>query len=369
MIETELDDKVVSVKIAFLDVGQADTIVISSTDTQEAIIVDCVDADAVLAYLAREQIRYLRGVVVTHLHADHYSGVANLLDNYHEVPGMQECEVVTFNEDYNQRNPKQLTPDADGHSSSYDQPLIGTKKLVPASLLNLFRWCKQHPEQCTNLKAGRSLFPIEGKLASGIKLLHPYFADYLDLRTKGLNNTSTVLRIIGSKASALLTGDLEPEGWRRLCSHHPHLQSDVLKLPHHGGAWTSEEIDDLLDKVNPSVVVISVGSVGIKYNHPHPDVFTALAKRSHIRVLCTQATDQCQQHARVQDEIDAVVQKFKVGADKNGQQKILSSKKGCPCAGTIVIELEREARVLQPTMAFHRDSIIKTHYKAHKCSW
>jgi len=370
MIETELDDKVVSVKIAFLDVGQADTIVISSTDTHEAIIIDCVDANAVLAYLTREQIKYLRGVVVTHLHADHYSGVANLLDNYREVPDMQECEVLTFNEDYNQRNPKQITPDADGHASSYNQPLVGPKKLVPASLLNLFRWCKQHPEQCTNLKAGRSPFPIEGKLASGFKLLHPYFADYLDLRTKGLNNTSTVLRIAGSEASALLTGDLEPEGWRHLCIHYPNLHSDVLKFPHHGGAWYGHDIDDLLDKVDPSIVVISVGSEGFeKYNHPHPDVFTALAKRPHIRVLCTQATNQCQQHARVQDEIDAVVQKFKVGADKNGQQKILSSRKGCPCAGTVVIELEREAHVLQPTIAFHRDSIIKNHYKAHKCSW
>ena len=357
--------------MAFLDVGQGDTIVISSSDTQEAVIVDCVDANAVLTYLASEQIKYLRGVVITHLHADHYSGVANLLDNYREVPGMQECEVVTFNEDYNHRNLKQLAPDPDGHSSSYSQPLGGSKGLVPASLLSLFSWCKQHPEQCTNLKVGRSPFPIEGKLANSFKQLHPYFADYLDLRTKGLNSTSTVLRISGSKTSALLTGDLEPEGWTQLCTHYPNLHSDVLKFPHHGGAWYGQNVDDLLDKVDPSIVVISVGSEGFeKYNHPHPDVFTALAKRPHIRVLCTQATNQCQLQACAQNERDSVVRLLKVNAEQNGHQLLLSrSKKSCPCAGTVIIELDKEAHVLQPDLTFHRDSIIKTHYKAHKCSW
>ncbi len=369
MIETELGDKPVSVKIAFLDVGQADTIVISSTDTHEAIIVDCVDANAVLTYLASEQVKYLRGVVITHLHADHYSGVVNLLDNYREVPGMQACEVVAFNEDYNQRSLKQLKPDTDGHSSGYEQPSAGEKKLVPLSLLNLFRWCKLHPKQCANFKVERRPLPIEGTLVSNFELLHPYFADYADLRTKGLNNTSTVLRISNSIASALLTGDLEPEGWKHLCTHHPNLHSDVLKFPHHGGAWYGHDVDDLLDKVDPSIVVISVGSEGFeKYNHPHPDVFTALAKRPRIRVLCTQATNQCSQLA--QYEREAVIQKFGAEVDKNGYRLLLSnSKKSRPCAGTIIIELDKEAQVLQPTMRFHRDSIIKNHYKSHKCSW
>ncbi len=367
MIETELGDKPVSVKIAFLDVGQADTIVISSTDTQEAIIVDCVDANAVLTYLASEQVKYLRGVFITHLHADHYSGVANLLDNYREVPGMQECEVVAFNEDFNQKNLKQLTPDKDGHSSSYEQPPVGGKKLVPVSLLNLVRWCKQHPMQCANLKVEQRPLPIKGALEGSLKLLHPYFADYFDLRTEGLNNASAVLRIGDSKASALLTGDLEPEGWIYLCSHHPDLHSDVLKFPHHGGAWKGNIVDDLLDRVDPSIVVISVGSDGFKkYTHPHPDVFTALARRSHIRVLCTQATDQCQQ--LVQSKRTSAIHQFKAEASKNRHQLFLS-KKGCPCAGTIVIELSDKAHVLQPEIEFHREIIIRPHFQIRKCCW
>ena len=53
---TESDEKPSIIKIAFLDVGQADTIVISCPETQEAIVVDCVDAKAVLDYTPFAQI-------------------------------------------------------------------------------------------------------------------------------------------------------------------------------------------------------------------------------------------------------------------------------------------------------------------------
>jgi hypothetical protein len=66
MIETEFSEPP-SVRIAFLDVGQADTIIITSPETHEAFVLDCVNPKAVLDYLKREEIRYLRGIIVTHL--------------------------------------------------------------------------------------------------------------------------------------------------------------------------------------------------------------------------------------------------------------------------------------------------------------
>src|SRR5258708_12288899 len=103
MIRTELDEKPPGIKIAFLDVGQADTIVISSPDTQEAIVVDCVDPKAVLNYLTKEQIKYLRGIIITHLHADHYSAVANLLNNCHQIPAMPKFQLFPFNKIFNHK--------------------------------------------------------------------------------------------------------------------------------------------------------------------------------------------------------------------------------------------------------------------------
>jgi hypothetical protein len=40
-----------SVKVAFLDVGQGDSIVVTVPNTGEAVIIDCPEADTVIEYL------------------------------------------------------------------------------------------------------------------------------------------------------------------------------------------------------------------------------------------------------------------------------------------------------------------------------
>ncbi len=207
--------------------------------------------------------------------------------------------------------------------------------------------------------------PFTGTLIKSFHLLHPYAADYRALENKGLNNTSVVLHIEASNSSALLTGDIEPEGWRFLQENHPDLQSDVLKFPHHG-AWKNADAEKLIDSIQPSIMIISVGSEGYKqYQHPHKHVFTALAKRPHIRVLCTQATDQCQKSVLTTSH--EILQKLKVQADQSGYP-VLGSKQGCPCAGTIIIELGNHVRVIQPELSFHREEIIKLHFTSHECN-
>lgn len=143
------------------------------------------------------------------------------------------------------------------------------------------------------------------------------------------------------------------------------LHSDVLKFPHHGGAWKDTDVNNLLDVVDPSIVIISVGSEGQRYNHPNPSVFEAISKRSHIRVLCTQATNQCRQSVLSQKA--AVTNLLKAQANKSGR-KLIGSNRGCPCAGTVIIELKDKAHVLQPDIQFHQESIIKPHFTDHKCN-
>ena len=209
--------------------------------------------------------------------------------------------------------------------------------------------------------------PFEGTLAKSIRLLHPYAADYRYLEAKGLNNTSVVLQINGPSSSALLTSDLEPNGWQQLQTNHPDLHCDVFKFPHHG-AWRDADAGKLLDRVNPSIVIISVGTEGYeKYNHPNPHVFNALAQRPHIHLLCTQATNQCQVAA--QSKRLSVIDRYKTQAINNTQQLIFS-KRGCPCAGTIVVELDNTAHIIQPDPKFHRNKIIETYfYDNHKCKY
>lgn len=364
----DVKEKVPVVKIAFLDVGQGDTIVISCSDTHEAIVVDCVDARSVQNYLKQEQIEHLRGIIITHLHADHYKGVADLLNNCSEALGLQECEVLACNDIRSPRPRKmpKLQHDADGHSTFYEQPFMGR-----TSLANLFLWCRQNKLKCEPIRVTKRCLPFTGTLAKSLQLVHPYHADYDTLKSQGLNNTAVVLRISGPHSSALLTGDLEPSGWQQLQINHPELRSDVLKFPHHGGAWDDATTDMLLDAIKPSIVVISVGTVGgEKYQHPNADIFTALSKRPDIRVLCTQATHLCHEQKSVLTERNSVVDRFQAEASRSNQRPILSrDERSCPCAGTIIVELGDKARVLLPEITFHRESIIKSHFKRHKCEW
>lgn len=363
--ETKASDWYPGIKIAFLDVGQGDTVVVSCPETQEAIVVDCINAKAVKDYLIQEHITHLSGIIVTHLHADHYSGVPALLKNYLQVPNMQECKVVAFNKAYSKKFQGLMEEDdGDKHSASIKEQ----NHVIYTAFQDLIKWHEQNEAKYTTIQVqlGSSIpYHGEGTLLKSLHLLHPSAANITRLETKGLNNTSVVLRVVGPASSALLTGDLEPAGWQQLAEKHTDLQSDVLKLPHHGGAWKDSDVNNLLDVVNPSIVIISVGSDGQRYNHPNPSVFAALAKRPHIRVLCTQATNQCRQS--VLDQSAAITNLLKVQANKSGR-KLIGSNRGCPCAGTVIVELKDKAHVLQPDSQFHQESIIKPHFTEHKCN-
>jgi beta-lactamase superfamily II metal-dependent hydrolase len=359
--DIEFNAKSSLIKIAFLDVGQGDTVVISCPETFEAIVVDCIDANAVLEYLEQEQISYLRGIVITHLHADHYSSVADLLANYQLVPGLQLSKtIVFFNEIFNQKNLQVLIQDEDQHSSA----IITPGKVTP--LQNLISWRDHNKSQYAYLHFQAGPSPFEEFLVGSIQVLHPCAADFRKLEAKGLNNTSIVLRVSGLRSSALLTGDLEPDGWQYLRANHSDLRSDILKFPHHGGAWRVPDTKSLLDAVQPSVVVISVGTKGENYKHPNKDVFDVLSSPSyaHIRVLCTQATNQCQ--SSVSDQKKSVLECLDKQASTRNYKRI-GSRSGCPCAGTVIVELGDKAHVVQPTTRFHQDSIIRPHFQRHKC--
>ena len=84
-----------TVRVAFIDVGQGDTIVVSVPETHEAVIIDCLDAEAVISYLEKYDIRHIRGLIVTHLHLDHYKGIMGLIANVKSELNLI-CERVFF---------------------------------------------------------------------------------------------------------------------------------------------------------------------------------------------------------------------------------------------------------------------------------
>lgn len=357
------------VRVAFLDVGQADTIVVSSPETSEAIVIDCVDADAVLQYLEHERVRHLRAIIITHLHIDHYKEVALLLKNAQLVPGMSACEMVVFNDIPDRARRETLLQDDDQHSALWEGTVGVPPAARSAAYRDLLAWRQANKGQYAELKVQAGSMQFGGQLARSIKVLHPFAADYVALEGTGLNNTSIVLWVSGPGASVLLTGDLEPTGWRQLVTNYPHsdqFRCDVLKFPHHG-AWKGADVAEFIDAVQPSVVVISVGTDGERYGHPNAHVFAAIRDRARqhpTRLLCIQATNQCGPAAT---ERDAVVAVYEQELQASGRLPLLLGRNGCPCAGTVQVELGTEVRVLQPDPGFHRDRIILPHFPTHKC--
>ena len=99
-----------------------------------------------------------------------------------------------------------------------------------------------------------------------------------------LNNASVVLRVSYGDTSFLLPADIHSDAEARLVAT-ASIDSDVLKVPHHGSRTSSSPA--FLDAVSPAAAVISVDA-GSRHGHPHAEVIDALtARMSKENVILT----------------------------------------------------------------------------------
>jgi competence protein ComEC len=91
------------------------------------------------------------------------------------------------------------------------------------------------------------------------------------------NALSCVLRVQGSAASILLTGDIEREQEAALvASYGDALRSDMLLVPHHGSRTSSSA--GFLDTVRPRLALIQAGYRN-RFGHPAPEVLQRYGER------------------------------------------------------------------------------------------
>jgi competence protein ComEC len=83
------------------------------------------------------------------------------------------------------------------------------------------------------------------------------------------NDDSVVLRLQFGARSFLLTGDIEKNAERQLLASQQSLQTDVMKVPHHGSKTSST--DDFVSATKPRFAIISVGRNSM-FGHPHREV-------------------------------------------------------------------------------------------------
>ena len=100
-------------------------------------------------------------------------------------------------------------------------------------------------------------------------VLHPYDEFYAS-SPRGTfsdeNSSSLVIKIETENSSILFTGDIEEEAENNIVYLKEWLQSDILKVPHHGGKTSSTM--EFLNAVSPSIAIVSAGKRN-SFGHPH----------------------------------------------------------------------------------------------------
>jgi competence protein ComEC len=238
-----------ALRLAFLNIGQGDTIIIYDPDSKEAVVVDCVNFLSVFEFFEAKGLNRLRALILTHPHSDHFLGAVGLLNSCERRGITLDACIFRWDKDF-LRMPEFLS-DSDSHSEA-----VSDKKRSKSNYQALISWATQPINKRKHIEPFQ--LPKDSRILNALKFLHPEHADIQELfETRNLNNLSYVIQVSDS-SSALLTGDIEPAGWTFLRNNYPGLLANtILKFPHHG-VWRSGDVAQLLEEVNPQIVVISV---------------------------------------------------------------------------------------------------------------
>lgn len=269
-----------SIKVAILDVGQGDTIIVHTEGPRrEAVIIDCINAIKVRDYLRENNIGRVQALIVTHLHADHYSQARIFLEQARDWFPDSPAQIIF------RGLPEKRYADTVFKGNADSKSLYR----------NLLTWAIANGDRVVTGSPRPN--PFTGTFWQDIiDILQPHDGEYATLLGDDFNDTSLIIKVRGSASSILLTGDAQVAGLRMCIRNNPiKIKSDFLKVPHHG-SWHAKNgtasFTEVIDAISPSLAIISVGTRQKGYGHPTDDVLTSLLMRK-IPTLCTQATSKC----------------------------------------------------------------------------
>lgn len=222
----------------FISVGQGDSEYIELPNGKNALIDGgpagpggSGSTPLVAQFLAQHNVKHIDYVVLTHPHADHFTGLKYVFDN------------LTVSNFYDTR---------EGNPGA-------------ATLTTLRNEIAGNHTTVINYPAADDTLPWDpGEVQ--VKVLNSCSTPGQSTAGNVLNDCSIVLKVTYQNTSILYTGDMQSDVESQLVSKYgAALQADVLKVGHHGSATASST--PFLNMVKPKYAYIEVGA-GNTFGHP-----------------------------------------------------------------------------------------------------
>lgn len=232
-------------EVSFFDVGQGDAVLIETPQGYQ-ILIDGGPSSVILEKLEEEMPfwdRTIDLIVLTHPEYDHMAGLIEVLKSY-KVDAVLWTGVKRETAEYNQW-----------------LALLEKERAI-----------------ITIARAGQRIIGPE----IIVEILHP-FENLEGEQIKDSNNTSIIARLIWGETSFLFTGDAYKSVENKLAEREVYLDSDVLKIGHHGSKTSTSE--EFIKKVSPELAVIQCGRDN-SYGHPHQETLAVL-EEFDIKILRT----------------------------------------------------------------------------------
>jgi competence protein ComEC len=231
-------------EVSFLDVGQGDSIFMETSDNIQVLIDGGPDAQVLreLGKLMDVSDRYIDIVVATHPDIDHIGGLIDVLERY-------DIGLILLTENVSDTT--------------------ASKKFLELA----------HTEEAEIVYARRDqLFDLGS--STSVRVLFPN-TNPSEMES---NQSSIVLQVKHDQIKFMLTGDSPKSIEEYLAGIEGEaLESDVLKIGHHGSKTSTAKV--FLENVGPKYAVVSAEKDS-RYGHPHKEV-TDLLTKYEIETLST----------------------------------------------------------------------------------